>query len=256
MNAHAARRVRAGSLLLLGASSFSIVLLGGCSDARVDKLEETVRSMKSDLADVRTLQAQQSTAIGEMRAELHSVTGKVEEVQHVSVGKTQELEQTITKLQSRVPPPAGVPEDLLNQDDERIAALRGASADMYRQALAQIRTGDFESARATLKSFVEQNPGTAFTDNALFWSGIVESRLGADDRAIVAFSEVFQKYPAEDMVPPALYYLADQLIKMGSKQDAILTLQKLVDEQPKSPFASRARERLAELQAGGGRRRK
>ncbi len=242
--------------LAVSLSSATAVAIGGCADARVEKLEQTVRAMKTDLADLRTLQAEHGTAINEMRNELRSVTGKVEEVQHVSVGKTQELEQTITRLQSRVPPPAGVPEELLNQDDEKIAPLTGGSADLYRQALAQIRTGDFEGAKASLQKFITDNPGTAFTDNALFWLGIVEDRMGANDRAVVNFSEVFQKYPAEDMVPPALYYLAESFAKMGSKQDAVLTLQKLVDEHPKSPFAARGRERLQELQPGSGRRRR
>ena len=236
-------------LVSLAALSFS-----GCADNKVAEIEATAKSTKSDISDMRTLQAQQSQAINEIRNELRALTGKVEELQHTSSGKTQELEQTLSALRSRVPPPAGVPEELLDADDAKISAIPGPAADQYKKALGLIRSGAFDAARSEFESFAEANPGTAFTDNALFWLGIARDRLGQYDGAVVAFSEVFQKYPAEDMVAPALYYLAEAFQKMGSKQDAILTLQKLVDEKKSSPYAARGREKLQELQ--GGRRKK
>ena len=229
--------------------SFLVSLaVAGCGSSKIGELEQSVSALRRDLGDIRSIQAQQNTKIEEIKTEMRGLTGKVEEVQHTSVGKTQELEQTISKLQSRVPPPAGVPEQLLNQDDERIAPLNGAAADMYRQALSAVRTGDFVVARTTLEQFIEQNPGTAFTDNALFWFGVVNERLNQLDKAVASFSEVFQKYPAEDMVPAALYFLAETLVRMNSKNDAILTLQKLIDEHPKSEFAAQGRARIAQLQ--------
>lgn len=232
-------------VLLIGVLA---VLLTGCSDGRITQLEETTKKLKAEIADIRSLQAEQTTSLRSMNSELRSLTGRVEEVQHVSTGKTQELEQTISKLKSRVPPPAGIPEALLNEDDERIAPNSGAAADQYRQALQQIRTGDFEAARTTLRSFADSNPGTAFTDNALFWLGIVAQRLGQVDQSVGYFSEVFQKYPAEDFVAPALFYLAESLQKLGSKQDAVLTLQKLIDEHADSPLVPQAKAVLAQLQ--------
>jgi len=234
--------------------SLAAIGIYGCSDNKVAEIEATAKSSKMDINDIRTLQAQQSQAINEIRNELRTLTGRVEELQHTSTGKTQELEQTLSALRSRVPPPAGVPEELLDADDQKIASIPGPAAEQYKKALTLIRSGAFDAARAEFESFSEANPGTAFTDNALFWLGISRSQLGQYDGAVVAFSEVFQKYPAEDMVAPALYYLADAFVKMGSKQDAILTLQKLVDEKKGSPYAARGREKLQELQ--GGRRRK
>ena len=234
------------------ALSLLLSLLGvsllACSDGRIAQLEENTKKLKSEVADIRALQAEQTASLRQLSSDFRSLTGRVEEVQHVSTGKTQELEQTITKLKSRVPPPAGVPEDLLNEDDERIAPNSGPAADQYKQALQQIRTGDFDSAKETLGAFVAANPGTAFTDNALFWLGIVSQRLGKFDQSVTFFSDVFQKYPAEDFVAPALFYLADSLQKLGSKQDAVLTLQKLIDEHPDAPISAKARGVLAELQ--------
>ncbi|MFN8389370.1 MAG: tetratricopeptide repeat protein [Bdellovibrionota bacterium] len=236
------------ALKVAGGSACMIILLSGCSDSnRVEKLEQQMKQTQSAISDMRGIQADQGSAINQIRAEVRTLSGKLEEIQHSSQGKTQELEQTISQLKSRVPPPAGVPEELLNQDEEKIGPLNGDAADSFKKGLSQLRAGDFDGARQTLSAFVEANPGTAFTDNGLFWLGITYGKLGQYDRAVVSLSEVFQKYPAEDMVAPALYYLADAFLKLGSKNDAVLTLQKLVDEQGKSPFAAQGRAKLQEL---------
>ena len=226
-----------------------------CSGSQIEKLDSETKSAKNDITDIRTLLAQHSTAINDIRGELRSLSGKIEEMQHSSSGKTQELEQTISQLKSRVPPPPGVPEDLLNSDEEKIAHIDGAAADQFKKGLSQIRAGDFDGSKLTLTSFISSNPGTAFTDNAMFWLGISHEKLGETDRAIVSFSDVFQKYPAEDMVAPALYFAGDAFLKLGSKNDAIAVFQKLLDEQKNSSYASRAKARLEEIQGPPSRKR-
>lgn len=196
---------------------------------------------------MRGIQAEHTAQLSEIRAELRTLGGKLEEIQYVSKGKTLELERTIQQLGSRVPPPAGVPENLLNRDEDKIAAIQGAAAEMYRSALIRLRAGDFESARQQFNDFVSGNPGTAFTDNALFWLGIAYNKLGQRDQAIVAFSDVLSTYPAEDMVAPSMYHLAEVFSLSGSRDDAILTLQRLLDEHPRSQYANSAKQKLKTL---------
>ncbi|HMO17178.1 MAG TPA: tetratricopeptide repeat protein [Oligoflexia bacterium] len=200
--------------------------------------------MNRDFKEVRSIQAEQTSQIAEMRQEIRELTGRLDELNHQSQGRSRALENEINKLGSRVPPPSGVPESVLVSDENNIAKIKGSAAEEYQNALKYLRTGDFESAHQFFSRFAADNPGTAFTDNALFWSGISSMKLGRLERSIVEFSEVFQKYPAEDMVAPSLYYMAESLFNLGSGNDGVLTLQKLVEEHPKSEFAIRARERL------------
>jgi TolA-binding protein len=206
--------------------------------------------MNRELRDMRSLQAEQSAAITDIRHDIRDLTGRLDEIQHHSQGKTSALESAIQQLGSRVPPPSGVPEHLLSLDDQRIAPIQGKAADKYRNALKLIRTGDFENSHIAFTSFAKENPGTAFTDNAFFWSGISSMKLGRYERAIGEFSDVFEKYPAEDMVAPSLYYMADSLFTLGMGNDGVLTLQKLVEDHPDSEFAAKARERLKESKSG------
>ncbi|MCC6219713.1 MAG: tol-pal system protein YbgF [Deltaproteobacteria bacterium] len=206
-----------------------------------------VQLLEADIADLREIQARQIASIGELKSEVRLMKGMVEELAHVSSNKTKELEQTIKRFGTRVPPPQGVPAQLLAEDEEQIASVAGGQADAFKKALALLRTGDYEAARSSFQSFVEANPDTTYSDNALFWVGICQENLGQYDRAIVSYSDVFQIYPAENRVPEALFRLGESFAKINSVDEAILTMQKLVEEHPKSAVASKAKQRIQEL---------
>lgn len=212
---------------------------------RIGELEQQVKALKSDLNELRSIQAEETTSINDLRSDLRQVYGKVDELNYHVTGKTAELERTLEQVSSRVPPPPGVPDELLNADEEAIARINGPAADQYRSGLRLIRSGEFDKARDIFQSFVDQNPATAFSDNAVFWVGIAQMGLSHYDRAIVAFSDVYQRYPAEDRVPAALYFLAESFARMGQTKDADLSYQKLIDEHPKSEWAAKARAKVA-----------
>ena len=218
----------------------------GCGAGRLNEVES---NLKQEMSELRGIQAQQTASINELQADMRSLQGKLEEIGFQAQGKTRELENRLNSFGSRVPPPEGVPAELLSEDEERIARNTGAAADLYRKGLEQIRLGDFDGARATFESFVSQNPDTAFSDNALFWTGVALEKLGQYDRAIVSYSDVFKNYPAEDRAAAAMYRLGECFIKMDSASDAQLTFQKVIDDYPRSEFSARAKARLQEMRA-------
>lgn len=236
------------NLRFLCGAGLLVIGLGACSDNRLQELEVAVRSMRTDISDLRGIQAQHMTSINDMKTDLRQVTGKMDEVQHETTGRTAQLESTLRQVSARVPPPAGVPDDLLAQDEEAISRNSGGAADQFKAGLQQIRQGDFQSAYRTFGEFETQNPNTAFSDNALFWSGIAAERMGQLDRAALALNDTYRKYPAEDRVPAALYYLAEVFLKTNSRDDAVLTLEKVRDDFPRNPYGLRAAGRLEELQ--------
>ena len=202
------------------------------------------RRMDKELGDLRSMQAEQTVALSEMQQQVRQITGRLDEIQHVSQGRAQALEKSLEQLGNRLPPPSGVPEDLFAQDEDKIGKINGSSAEEYKRALQALRGGDFKASQDAFNTFASANAGTAFTDNALFWAGISAVKQGYYDQAIVSFSEVYQKYPAEDMVAPALYYMGEALFAMGSGNDGVLTFQKLIDEHPDSEYAAKAKSRI------------
>jgi tol-pal system protein YbgF len=216
----------------------------GCASGKIAQLEEDLQNLRGQLTEIRSIQAENTSGLNEIRSQVSQLSGKVDETQHLAKGKTEELERTLELVSSRVPPPAGVPEDLLNLDDERISRINSAPAQLYRQALQALRAGQFVQSRTLFETFIGQNPGTAFTDNALFWSGVSFEKTNELDRAIGAYGDVYQRFPAEDFAPVALFRLADLFDKNGSGNDARVAFQKLVDDYPRSVEAGRAREIL------------
>ena len=228
-----------------------LCLLGvGCSGSTVRNLERGQRETQDEIGDIRSLQAEQTAAIAQLQSDLRALNGRIDELTYLAKGRTEQLEQSLNMVSSRVAPPQGVPEDLLNDDEEAINKVNGSAAEQFKQGLRQIRTGDFSNAKATFGSFKDKNPGTAFTDNALFWIGISNEQLGQYDRAVVAYSEVYQKYPGEDRATVSLFRLGESFLKLGSKDDAALSFQMIVDDYPKSVYAKLAQEKLKSLKGG------
>ena len=205
----------------------------GCSSGHYDALQ-----------DVHNVQADLITRIDALQNELNLLSGRVEELEYKLRGQTQQIEKRLDLVSSRVPPPDGVSEQLLNADEEALKSNSGQSAMLYKSGLAQIRTGDFEAARSTFTSFVESNPNTAYTDNALYWIGITWEMVGDYNKAIVSYSDTYQKFPAEDYAPIAIYQISECFNKLGDKKNANLMLQKLIDDYPKSRSAQQARAQL------------
>ncbi len=225
----------------------------GCSGGKLNTLEAANKSTGKNIEEIRSTQAEHGTELAEIRVELQQLRGKIEELQHTATGKTEQLERTLEQFGSRVPPPEGVPAQLLNRDEEQIAKNTGDAADMYRRALRQLRIGDFSGAATAFTEFVSRYGDTAYSDNALFFSGICYEKLGEYDKAILAYNDVLQKYPAEDMVPAALFRLGESFAKVGSTNDAVLTFDKLVDEFPRSEYSQEATKRRAELKRSASR---
>lgn len=224
-------------LAFLVAASFS-----ACSTSK--GLEERYQS---DIAQVRSVQAEHTAELTQIRQELRQLAGQAEEIQHHARGKTEELERTIQRFSTRVPPPEGVPEDLLNQDEQAIVKNSGEAADLFKNGLQQLRAGDFENSQQTFAHFVELNPDTSFSDNALFWAGVCYEKLGDYGRAIGSYNDVYTRYPAEDRVPAALYRMGESFAQINSINDARDTFKKVADDYPRSSYAPKARARLSKL---------
>jgi len=244
-------QTRRGAVAPLRVVSFlgvlGLFLLSACGGKSKSYVDDQVR-------DIRQSQARQTADMEQLKEELRSLKGEIEELHYAVTGKTKELESKLRQFGSRVPPPEGVPAELLNQDEERIQRNSGEAAELYRSGLESLRAGDFEGARVSFENFVVQYPGTAFSDNALFWLGVVYDKLGQYDRAIVAYNRVYEEYPAEDRVPAALYRLGGTFEKMDSIPEAILALQQLQDEYPASDYASLAKKEIRELKRRKRRR--
>lgn len=115
------------------------------------------------------------------------------------------------------------------------------------QAMAALRTGDFDKAAAALGSFVQRYPGSGYIDSARFWLGNALYGLKNYKDAISVFRTLVASSPTHPRAPEALLAVANCQIEMKDVKTARKTLDELQKTYPASEAAAAGKERLATL---------
>ena len=119
----------------------------------------------------------------------------------------------------------------------------------FEDAMAIIRTGDFDQAVAALANFQRRYAGSPYTNQARFWLG--NALYGKRDykEAIEAFRVFVTGAPAHPRAPEALLAVANSQAEMKDIKSARKTLEDLMKAYPQSDAAATGRDRLAALPA-------
>lgn len=136
-------------------------------------------------------------------------------------------------LAASATPPPNVPD-----------SLRGT---LYDDGVRAYNEGRFDDAIQTFRDFVNQQPQSAYADDAQFFIAESNVRKGQYNNAIKEFNQVVLRYGSGDRSAAALLKLAEVFSKMGDQVDARLSLQKLVNRYPGSAEAGQAYKMLQEM---------
>jgi tol-pal system protein YbgF len=132
-----------------------------------------------------------------------------------------------------------------------VVAAGGASADSeeksYEQSLQAFKDGDLDGARKRFSEFLQRHPDSKLAGNAQYWLG--ECYYGAKDygQAIAAFDRVHRFYPDNAKVPAALLKKGFAYVELNDRARASSALKQVVEAYPRSPEATKAKEKLAQL---------
>jgi tol-pal system protein YbgF len=133
-----------------------------------------------------------------------------------------------------------------------VVAAEGTPSDSegksYEQSLQAFKNGDLEGARKGFSDFLQRHPDSKLAGNAQYWLG--ECYYGAKDygQAIAAFDRVFRAYPDSAKVPAALLKKGFAYEALNDRARASSALKQVVEAYPRSPEATKAKEKLAQLQ--------
>lgn len=168
---------------------------------------------------------------------------------------------TLTNEQAQNLPqaPAGAAEEaaeLAAQQSAPVTAPQGIALqgntprEQYDYATGFLQQGDYESAEAALRTFIEKNPSDPLAGNAQYWLGETYYVRNDFQNAAVAFAEGYQRYPQSQKAPDNLLKLAMSLGQQGQTQNACVALRQLDKKFPDASAtikdrALRARERYA-----------
>lgn len=234
-------------ILLKTAKNFSSILLislflfSGCVPS---SFEQRVRRLESSLNDIRSLEAEHNSQLSDLHHELRQLTGKTEELEYSTNQKygtdLDALKQDLSSLKRRVPPPANVPVQPL-EEDEAISAKIGAR--QWSEGLLRLRAGNYTDALPVLQES-QGLVGAEFLANIFFWIGVTYDGMSDYKNALSTYNELVTKAPRSKRAPLTLIRLASVFEKLGDGKASQFTLQKLVHDYPDSPEAISMKSKL------------
>lgn len=226
-----------------------LLLVSGCTD-EISRLKVKVSQLETGIGDLREFQAEQTTRIANLETQLRTLRGSVEEVQYSQTQKAGTLESIssdISSLRRRVPPPAVVPEKLLEEDEAGVAQLPAEISPAATSGLQALREGNYEKALSYWQDVLDLSAGTQWSAMALFWSAVAYEGANDFKKAIQFYETLIGRFPKSDRVPFSLMREAAVFLRLGDKKLARATYSKVANDYPKSSEAKIAKERLKEI---------
>lgn len=226
-----------------------------------DDARKAILDLRSRLAaseeQARTRQAETNEQLQTLRRSLLDLNGQLEATRSEMAklrGSNEQLLRDLSELQRKQ-------RDLGQAVDERLRKVepqkvsvdgREISVDpeekrQYDEAIALLRSGDFDKANQAFILFQARWPASGYGASARYWHG--NALYGKRDyrEAIVAFRGFLAKAPDSERASEALLAIANSQAEMKDRPGARKTLEELIKAYPKSEAAVAGKERLAAL---------
>ena len=223
-----------------------VFLVAGCADNRAQ-----LAKMENSINDLRGYQADQTTQISALQNEIRRVSGRLDEIEYQQKNRVgtdlSSLKDDLTRLKTRVPPPAQVPIGPLEEDEALAGRLPGEISNSFSSGLLKVREGAYNEAIPLFQQIIDSTQSGDFTANVMFWIGVCYDGNEENRQALSTYSDIVARFPKHARAPQALLRQSAALVRLGDSKTAKLSLQKLLQDYPKSTEAARARERLKDL---------
>ncbi|MFQ5427598.1 MAG: tol-pal system protein YbgF [Thermodesulfobacteriota bacterium] len=215
------------------------------ASSEIAVLEETVRGLTDR---IRSLEAAKSVTIAEV--------SKLKKALETSTKKLATLEGEYAMLRQNLESqayttPSAAAATAKSKKAGKPAARTGGKKDdpeaLYFKGFKLTKDKEYEKARAVFKRYLSLYPRSRLADHARYWLGEIYYTNGNWERAILEFDRVIKEYPGGDKVPAALLKEGFSFEKLGSKKEARLLLERLIEKYPKTPEAKIAKERLLKI---------
>ena len=198
--------------------------------------EELVQSLKRSILDLNGQIEGLKGELAKLRGSQEQLARDVAEVQKRQRDLAQAADDRLTKLE---------PVKVKIDDQEFMAAPDEKRA--FDEAVAVMRTGDFDKALSAFSALLRRYPGSGYADSARFWSA--NALYGKRDykEAVAAFRAFVAASPRHPRAPEALLALANSQAEMKDRPGARKTIDELMKTYPQSEAAQAGKERLATL---------
>jgi len=200
------------------------------------QLNEQVQTLQRSLLDLNNQNEQLKADLARLRGQLETTQRDLADLQRRQKDISQGVDERMKRLEPQQVSVDG--KDITVEPDEKR---------VYDEAIAVLRSGDFDKAVGALQAFMRRWPQSGYTDSARYWLGNAQYGVRAYKDALATFRQFLAAAPEHLRAPEALLALANCQVELKDNKGARRSLDDLVKQYPKSEAAVAARERLAVL---------
>jgi tol-pal system protein YbgF len=226
-------------------------------------VEQTSTLLKSN-AQLVTKVEQIDTKVNQMTGEIETANHRIDRLAQQSTQTQHDLDEVraaaaraaaAAQPNAATPPMPGAPPaaqppspPAASSGQMNVAAPQSEDPmQTYQAAYRDYQKGNFDLAIAGFRDYMQHYPSSELSDNAAYWIGESLFSQKKYSESIEQFDTVVNKYSASDKVPGALLKKAYAYLALNDKARAIVQLQYVVHEHPRSQEASLARQKLKQL---------
>ena len=211
---------------------------------------EEVQKLNDNLAKQSTALLRSNAEIGtrfeDLLREMQTLAGKLEDANR----RLREVSQQLAEQQARAGAGAAGAAPAAGAAAAAAGAGKGSSpSDLFAQATADYQRGQFDLARQGFQEYVDTYQKSEVADDAAYWVGECFAAQKKPREAIASWERLFKLFPESDKAPAAHLKKGLAHLDLGEKAQAIVELQFVVHEYPRSDEAKSARQRLRTLGA-------
>ena len=221
---------------------------------RITQNDEQAKARLAELATANSQVVEQLTALRRSLLEMNNQLEAMRAEQAGLRGANEQLARDVAELQRRSKDVGQAMDERLRKLEPLKVAVDGdeflADADekrAYDDAMAMLRSGDFDRATVVLSAFLRRYPTGGYVPSVRFWLG--NALYGKRDykEAIATFRVFATASPTHQRAPEALLALANSQAEAKDIKAARKTIDELLKAYPKSEAAVAGKERLASL---------
>ncbi len=224
----------------------------------------------ANAAAVATLEVR----LSQLEAQIQELTGQIEEQQYQMNQLQQQLQAQATQpvvVDTTPRQPAATPYSTTDVTPTYTAPVEtpattpaapspavtasfdGMTPDqLYEKSFVDIRDGNYDSAEAGFKTFLDKYPENALASNAQYWLAETYYVRADYTQAAKLFAQGYQDYPDSSKAADNLLKLGLSLGKLGKTEDACLSLQQIKTQYPEEtgPVMRRTDQEMKNLNCG------
>jgi len=204
--------------------------------AALQQLTDQIAALRRSLLDLNNQLEAMRGDVAKLRGSDEQLTRDVSELQRRQKDASQALDDRLRKIEPIKVSVDG--RDFMADPEEKKA---------YDDAIAVLRSGDFDKATLALQAFQKRYPVSGYADSVRFWLGNALYGQRQYKDSIATFRAFVASAPEHPRAPEALLALANAQAEMKDPRGARKTIDELIKAYPQSEAAHAGKERLASL---------